>query len=167
MAIALTGINPASFVAISSLGGDNESYVLNHVYYAPGTGKFYRFVYNPGADTIVAGDVVGWFSTTPAFGHVSSTSATIIVEAITSSGWASGIGVHSIATLKYGFLQVGGPCETVTTDQGVAKGHGLVLDGTTDRADSVAAGEEHLVFGYALEDDATTTLSKSMLTLAH
>lgn len=157
MAIALPGLDPASFTAISSLGGDYDSYVLDQVYFVPSTGKYYRFVYNAGADTIVAADVVGWFATTPAFGHVSSTSGTM------NSTSFAGIGVASIATTKYGFLQVGGPCTAITTDGGVAKNDWLVTDGTTDRADTMASGEEHLVWGYALEDDTSSTLAKAYI----
>lgn len=166
MAIPLLDIEPASFTALSSLGGDNPSFVLGQVYFRPVDGTFWRFVYNAGADTIVAIDVVGWFSTTPAYGHVSSTAATIGVDAVTSSGWFSGVGVASIATTKYGFVQCGGPCSSgIRTDDGVAAFHGLVMDGTTDRADSVAAGEEHLVFGHAMaaDVDATHTLSLAYL----
>jgi hypothetical protein len=165
MAIPLFNLEPADYTAVATLGMDD--YVLNTVYFNPLNGKWYRYVYNAGADTIVAGDVVGYFSTTPVFGHVSSTAASILIEVITSSGWTCGVGVASIATAKYGFLEVAGPCTNVTTDTNVAAGSAIILDGTTDRAAPVAAGEEHLVFGNSLAADSSTVAALVNLWCPH
>ena len=166
MSIPLLNLDPADYTAVLLTALGMDDYVVDTEYFVPVSGKWYRYVYNPGNDTIVAGDVVGYFSTTPAFGHVSSTAASIRVETITSSGYTAGVGVHSIATLKCGFIQTGGPCTNITTDTNVAATSALVMDGTTDRAAPLAAGEEMLVFGQALEADASTVLAKARLWLA-
>lgn len=129
-------------------------------------GKVYRWVYNAGADNITAGEVVGWFLTTPAAGHVSGTAATFMDNGV--AGIAAGVAEGAITAGRYGFvLKEGVTTATITTDGSVAQGESLVVNGgaTPDgTVDTMAAGEEHCVFATALQDDASTSLT---LTLVH
>lgn len=143
----------------------SQKYELGQIFIG-NAGKRFVYVYNAGADSIVLLDVVGAYTTTTTYGYVSSTAATIAVDAVTSSGYCVGIGLSTIATTQYGFLQITGNITTgVRTDDGVAAGHALVMDGTTDRADSMAAGEEHLVFGISRDADNDTTHTASNVQL--
>lgn len=165
MSVPLLGIDPASFTAVSDLSAPGGGFVLGQVYYEPSTGKWYRFVYNADSGTISAADVICWFDTTPAFGHVQSATGTTGMDNGTAGVFA-GLGVATIATLKYGFLQVGGPFTAMTTTGNVTKGAQLVVNGGTSpdkTADAFADGEEECVFGIALEDDTSTTLAKGYL----
>lgn len=56
-------------------------------------------------------------------------------------------------TAYYGWVQVGGVA-TVLGDGSVAAGEAVVLHSVDGEADTMAAGEEHQVFGVALEADA-------------
>lgn len=165
MAIPLLNLEPADFVAVSALDTRGDGFTLNSVYFNPLNGKWYKFVYNPDSGTISAGDCLAWFDTTPAFGHVQSASGTTGMDDGTA-GCFAGVGVHTIATLKYGFVQVGGPTAVLTTDAGVAKGDKLVINGGTSpdkTADTMADGEEECVFAQALIDDTSTNLTLGLI----
>lgn len=161
MAFPLLDIDPASFIATT----DPERFVVGQIYHTPSNGKFYRFVYNPDSGTISAGDCVAWYDTTPAFGHVQSTSGTTGMDNGTAGVFA-GLGVHTIGTLKHGFVQIGGPFTVLTTTGNVTKGAQLVLNGGTSpdkTADAFADGEEEGIFGVALVDDTSTNLTLGYL----
>ena len=129
-------------------------------------GGEYVWVHNAGADAIAAGDVVCWFLTTPAAGHVSVTGATALDNG--TAGMVAGVAVGAISAGSYGFLLVRGITTVgITTDGAVAKGDRLVVNGGTTpdgTVDTMADGEEECVFATALDDDSSTTLS---LTLVH
>ncbi len=130
-------------------------------------GKRYACVYNAGAAAIAAGDCCGLFLTTPAQGHVSTTAATMIDNG--TAGICAGIGIGAIAAGAYGWLQTGGHCSNITTDEGVSQGDSLVMDGGTTVgkvADTMADGEEECVFASADADDATAVGSGYLLNCA-
>lgn len=68
-----------------------------------------------------------------------------------------GVAVGSVSANSYGWIQISGIHDAVHTDGGVVAGDPLIGHSTDGQADTMAAGEEHLVFGYALEDDSTAT----------
>jgi len=156
--------DPANMTAISdlSLGFGMMSGVLNQVYWDPATGRAWRLVYNFGADSILAGDVVSQ-ATPYVAGYVSNTAASILdyADATYTRPRVKGIGVHTIATTKYGFVQVAGPCTNVTTDGNVVAGDRLT---TTDGAkiatrENVVASGHFLVWGEADVADTGTVLT--------
>ena len=66
------------------------------------------------------------------------------------------IAISTIEFGKYGFAQVRGVCAFGRTDTaGVAEGDPLIADTNDGELDTVAAGEEHLVMGFAQKDDTT------------
>jgi len=67
----------------------------------------------------------------------------------------AGVAIGTITDAYYGWVQVSGYCPMVRTDAGVAAGEALIGHTVDGEADTMAAGEENLVFGYALADDAT------------
>lgn len=67
---------------------------------------------------------------------------------------AFGVALRVMTENYYGYIQVTGRA-TVQTDGGVAAGEALVAHTVDGECDTMAAGEEHLVFGVALADDAT------------
>lgn len=78
----------------------------------------------------------------------------------------AGVAIVTIAKNSYGWVQVGGYHPNVREDGAVALKDALIGDGATKdgEADTMAAGEEHLAFGFALgaattfEDDNGDTL---------
>lgn len=64
-----------------------------------------------------------------------------------------GVGVGDIPAGSYGWIQVSGYHDAVNTDGGVVAGDKLIGHTVDGQADTMAAGEEHLVFGVALTDD--------------
>lgn len=161
MSYPLLDIDPTTWVATT----DPTRYVVGQVYYEPSTNKHYQFVYNPDSGTISAGDVLARFDTTPAVGHVQSASGTTGMDNGTAGVFA-GLGIATIATLKHGFVQVGGPFTNMTTTGNVTKGAQLVINGGTSpdkTADAFADGEEECVFGEAWVDDTSTTLTLGRL----
>lgn len=79
---------------------------------------------------------------------VTNTSANVVA--------AAGIAISAIPANSYGWIQVSGPASCVG-DGAVAFGEAVVQNGD-GTVDTMAAGEEHQVVGFALEDDAVTTL---------
>ena len=67
-----------------------------------------------------------------------------------------GVACGSITADKYGWIQVSGIHDKVKTDGGVTEGDPLIGHTTDGTSDTMAAGEEHLVFGYALADDTAS-----------
>lgn len=131
----------------------------------PGTtvqvgGKNYCCVYNAGAASITAGLPVGVFLTTPAKGHVSATAATMvdITDGTTTRSLMAGVGISTIATTAYGWIQTGGYCDNVTTDGNVVAGDPLTLaDGAATVVREVTAATNHFnIIGYAPAADAST-----------
>jgi len=122
-------------------------------------GKRYVFCYNGGATVLAAGDNVGAFLTTPLYGNISRTDGTCIETTLASTCLCAGIAISAIPTVNWGWIQVGGYCSNITTDQGVAAGDLMVIDGGTTPtflADTAVAGEEAAVFAVA---DAADTVA--------
>ncbi|RKX43970.1 MAG: hypothetical protein DRP64_07415 [Verrucomicrobia bacterium] len=65
-----------------------------------------------------------------------------------------GIALEEIADGDWGDFCVGGYCGYVVTDGGVAAGDPLVPHSTAGMCDTMAAGEEDTVFGYAIDADS-------------
>jgi len=68
-----------------------------------------------------------------------------------------GVAIEDIASGKWGDVCIGGYCAFVLTDGGVAVGDPLVPHTVAGEADTMVAGEEHIVFGWALSTDTGTT----------
>ena len=68
-----------------------------------------------------------------------------------------GVACGTVAADSYGWIQVSGIHNAVKTDGGVVAGDGLIGHTVDGQSDTMAAGEEHLVFGYALSDDTAST----------
>lgn len=122
------------------------------------TGKKFRYVEFKDAVTYAAGHVC-----TPA--NITWTAVTN--DRAGGSSVATGFGGICMgaptATLKYGWVQVGGVA-TVLGDGSVAAGDFVLVDTVDAQADTFADGEEEQVFGLALEaDDATTKLFACLL----
>lgn len=70
-----------------------------------------------------------------------------------------GVGIAAIAQGYYGWIIVGGETGQVVGDGTVAEGEFVVADVNNDKqVDTMAAGEEAQVMGYALEDDTPCAL---------
>lgn len=132
-------------------------------------GKSYVFALNAGADSTAVGDVVSIYdSTGTTYGSVSVTAATILdcSDGTTTRALVAGVAGCIAATATYLWLWFDGyGTHAVTTDGNVVKGGGLVVEnGEKVAKPNGTAGTAHwLQFGMALADDATTTLSKTML----
>ncbi len=125
--------------------------------YTDSSNKRYVFCYNAGADSTAQGDTLGLFLTTPAWGHISVTAATsqvITVNAVVLTA-VSGIALSTIATTEYGWIQVGGYAENVTTAGALATGNAVIC---ADNAKIATLADEtmfHGVFGFAPADDSS------------
>lgn len=130
-------------------------------------GKTYRYAYNAGADTLAAGEVVGWYKTTPVYGHITGTVATFMDNG--TAGLGVGVALSAAPAANFCWIQTQGVGEqALTTDGGVAQGDGLVVNGGTSpdgTVDTMADGEEELVFGWALAADSSTTQTAGSYTL--
>ncbi|KKN72288.1 hypothetical protein LCGC14_0412390 [marine sediment metagenome] len=69
----------------------------------------------------------------------------------------AGVAIVSIAQNSYGWIQVSGYMATVRDDAGVSLKDPLIGHSTDGEADTMAAGEEHLVFAFTLGDSTTFT----------
>ena len=67
---------------------------------------------------------------------------------------AAGVALRAMTENYYGYIQVTGRA-VVQTDDGVAAGESLVAHTVDGECDTMAAGEEHLVFGFTLAADAS------------
>jgi len=123
--------------------------------------KVYRYVrYYDGtaaAGAAAAGNVLVWYNT-----NADGYSVVLDVSDGSQAGFA-GVAIGALTDLYYGWVQCGGFCNNVDTDAGVAAGDPLIVDTVDGDADTMAAGEEHYVFGYALAADVGTTLSDAIL----
>lgn len=75
-------------------------------------------------------------------------------SATAGGGQVVGVGIGVITAGNYGWIMVAGIHDAVLTDGGVAAGDALIGHTVDGEADTMAAGEEHLVFGHALATDA-------------
>ena len=132
-----------------------------------GNEKRYRYCYNAGADEITADDVVSVFLTTPLMGEVSITDATQTVssDATTTVAVVAGIALATVATTYYGWMQVGGYCDTgITTDDSIEVGDQMYCADNAHVATSVeAAHQGNLSFGWSPIADGGTTLTAAFI----
>ena len=115
-------------------------------------GKLYKFVQI--VDQDVAVNEVLYPSSTDGVDWTSDYSAGLSVKV-----GCIALGTVDISAAPYAWVQVcqAGTVGTVRGDGSVAAGEGVIGDTTVDgEADTMAAGEEHLVFGFALAADAGT-----------
>lgn len=135
------GLTGSHTVAKATLGALHQS----------DDGSIYRYVQNIEADAIAIADGTCVYQTTT-FGVVSP-------DFTGGNGVGSkvvGVGVGAIAAGEFGWVIVQGYHDAVKTDAGVAAGESLVGHSVDGEADTMAAGEEHLVFGFALTADTGT-----------
>ena len=110
-------------------------------------GKKYRYVQVVDAVAVGNGTVVEWANTT-------STAVTSDRAGGSSVGRrVAGVAVGTISQNQYGFIQTGGNHAAVRTDGGVVVTDFLISDTVDQDSDTMAAGEEHLVFAEALATD--------------
>ncbi len=112
-------------------------------------GNVFRYVQNILADSIAVADGTCVYFT--------ATDGVVTPDFTGGSGVSSkvaGVGIGAIAAGSYGWVQVSGYHDAVLTDGGVAANDALVGHTVDGEADTMAAGEEHLVFGFAMATDS-------------
>lgn len=131
-------------------------------------GVVYRYCKNEGADTLAAGEAVGFSQTTPAYGEISGTAADII-DGSSSLGLAVGIACAALPSGDYGWVQTKGPNQyAITTDGNVAVGSSLTMGGTTSPDGTLipmGAGTEEMVVAHAIAADSGTTSAVNTIIL--
>lgn len=131
------------------------------------TGKRYRYCYNAGATSWTIGVPIGMFLTADYIYQLSFTAATQLVatdgtEVVTP---VAGIGLGTVATTEYGWVQVGGICDYLVTDGNVTASMGLWCDDNGVVALPVTAAARHGIFGFSIDaDNASSVCTKSLLT---
>ncbi len=131
-------------------------------------GKVYRYAYNAGADTWVAGELLGFSQTGATYGYCSGTAADI-VDSTSSATPGVGIALAAIPTTKYGWVQTEGPNEVaMTSDGNVAIGSSVSMGGTTSPDGTLiltADGAEEHFCGMAVAADSGTTCAIGSIVL--
>lgn len=147
----LLTVDPATVDDISPTFEVGALYHYKHPTYGWGYYRYYQFL---DAVTYVAGHVL-------TLANAATYGVTNDVAAGSSVGKKPmGVATRVHTQNYFGFAQVGGlGAYALLTDGGVAAGHYLVADvagGIDGGVDSMAAGEEHEVFGFALAADVST-----------
>jgi hypothetical protein len=128
----------------------------------------FRYAYNAGADTLVAGELVGGSQTTPGYGVLSGT-ATDILDSSSSTGIGLGEAMSAAPTANYFWVHTSGPSRNaMTSDGNVAAGTTLGMGGTTSPDGTVipiADGTEENTIGYATAADSGTTCAAGTIIL--
>ena len=123
------------------------------------TGEIFRYVQNGGADTTVIAKLATW-KTAGTRGVATMTDGSSTDGGLGTITKPCGVWQKAIVTLHWGVLLVSSDYTDVYTDDGVADGDYLVMDGGATHtfiADTAAAGEEHGVFAMARAADSDTT----------
>lgn len=132
-------------------------------------GQVYRYVYNAGADTLAAGEMVGPSIAGAAYGKITGTAADWM-DGTSSTAVAQGMALAAVPTANYCWIQSGGPNQAaITSDGNVTAGDALGIAGTTSPDGTVLPigdGTEENVCGLALADDSTTTLAVGSVSLS-
>ena len=130
-------------------------------------GKRYRYVYNGGSTSWTIGVPVGVFLTTDTNYECSFTAATqlTMTDGTTAVTPVAGIALGTIATTEWGWIQVGGICDYIITDDNVAAGSGLYVADNGVVVLPVTEPTVHGIFGVAVDADNDTThvCAKSLL----
>lgn len=121
--------------------------------------KYVKFL---DAVTYIVGQVVEWASATAA----SVTNDRSGGSAIGTQTAPAGIVLDVMTQNYFGFIQVSGNA-LVIGDGSVAAGEAVVSHSVDGEADTMAAGEEHQVFGVALDADGTGNDPLGVSTMFH
>ena len=138
----LVGFDPTSIHTV-------EKFTLGALYEQGGI--IYRYVKFVDAIAYIAGHVclmasaTQWDVTNDVAGGASIATAGAVVNAV-------GVAMAVMTEDSFGFMAVDG-IVSVSTDASVAIGENLVPHTVNGQSDTMAAGEEHLVFGQALTAD--------------
>lgn len=155
MTQAIAGLPPDVTPANVDTASADPRFTLGAVYWKDG--KAYRYVQFLDAVAYIAGHVLTWANAT-------GTAVTNDRAGGSAVGSTQAVGVATRVHTEnhYGFMQVSGVNADVQTDTGVSAGESLVAHTVDGQSDTMAAGEEHLVFATALADDATNTVTANL-----
>lgn len=116
-----------------------------------------RFVYVKARSTCGIGHVVGWLrSGTASAGIVTRVKANSVYKL------PAGVCLGSISTGGFAWIQAEGYIARVTSKSAIASGAGLCFQ-SNSVATQVAAGQEHMVFGYALKTDSGSVIPGAII----
>lgn len=127
-------------------------------------GDRFMFVKHTGADTNAAQYKLAFYETGGARGEVCMDDAEVTNGTLGTVTRPAGVWQAAVPFGGFGYIQISGR-GSVFTDGGVVDGDYLVADGgaTVDGiADTAVAGEEHAVFGMAMADDVSTTVTAQL-----
>lgn len=130
------------------------------------TGKRYRYCYNAGATSWTIGVPIGVFLTADYIYECSFTAATqlVMTDGATAVTPVAGIGLGTVATTQWGWIQVGGICDYLVTDGNVDASEGLYVADNGTTALPVTEPTVHGIFGVAIDaDTAASVCPKSLL----
>lgn len=127
-------------------------------------GKWYRFVKHVNAVTVVVGHCAEF--TNAACTNVTNDRAGGAATPIGTQTICAGVYVSIPLENYYCFLQVSGVA-LVLGDGSVAAGEAVVVHSVDGQADTMAAGEEHQVFGKAMDADDTANDPLGVSALFH
>ena len=136
-------------------------YNVGGLYLTP-EGVICRYVRNSTDAALAVGDVLcyAWDGSTGNW-LVSNAATSAVDSGLATVNIVAGVALGAVTASYYTFVQVSGLNGDTTTDQGVAAGDNLVVDGANTPvgvADTAVAGEEHAVFGLALAADASDSV---------
>ncbi len=120
----------------------------------------FRYAYNAGADTLVAGEAIGASqAATVAYGRISGTAADI-QDGTSSTAVPLGMAMSAAPTANYVWIQTGGAnLVAMVSDGNITQGDKWGLTGTTSPDGTILPigdGTEENTGGYALADDSGT-----------
>jgi len=155
MTQAIAGMPPDVTPADVNTAAADPRFTLGSVYWKGG--KAYRYVQFVDAVAYIAGHVLTWANATgtAVTNDRSGGSAVFATRAV-------GVALGVMTENYYGFMQVSGINADVQTDTGVAAGEALVAHTVDGQCDTMAAGEEHLVFADSMAADATNTVTANL-----
>lgn len=126
-------------------------------------GVWYKYVKFLDSVTYKAGQLVEWADTTGTSVTNDRAGGSAIGTQTAPAGVVLGI---PTTTLQYGYIQCSGNA-LVEGDGSVAAGEDVVSHSVDGQADTMAAGEEHQVFGVALDADSTSNDPLAVSALFH
>lgn len=106
-------------------------------------------------DDVIAGDIVCWSDNVDGYTVTRTAASALVGTPLGSVVRPAGVAQGTISAGRWGYFQVAGR-GTVRGDGSVAAGDFIVVDGGTTparNADTAVAGEEHGIFGQALDAD--------------
>jgi len=136
----MTDVQTSAQGPLVSLGAKHEAERKGYVYFR-----------NVGGAAMAVGDVI-WQAKLATYSMYEGT----YVDGDADVLLAAGVAVSAVADDGYGWAQVNGYCAQARNDDGVANADPLVGHTVDKEADTMAATEEHLVFGFACGDTVDT-----------